>query len=219
MSRRHITKLVTLQNSTVCDISPPVLHKSYLKIYLTYYLANDWLWVITLRFHMRVFFWSRYFTYTHCLFKNILMTLAHPVCHKQRLYMLVYREMAAEIILEEKAVFLYRNTYMSVHRLKLLVNPSLILIIFCVPQQHNSGLGSLNVEISRSHTIRHIARWTSLNVWTSEQLVSDTATLHETQQTQETNIHNLSWTRTSDPSKRSAADVRLRTHSNRDRRF
>ena len=40
--------------------------------------------------------------------------------------------------------------------------------------------------------------------------------LHDTQQTQETNIHALSGTRTRDPSNQAAADTDLRPHGQRD---
>ena len=41
--------------------------------------------------------------------------------------------------------------------------------------------------------------------------------IHNTQQTQGTNIHALSGIRTRNPSKRAAVDLRLRPHSHRDR--
>jgi hypothetical protein len=40
--------------------------------------------------------------------------------------------------------------------------------------------------------------------------------LHNTQQTQETNIHASSGIRTCDPSNQAASDIRLRLHGNRD---
>jgi hypothetical protein len=66
-------------------------------------------------------------------------------------------------------------------------NPSLSLSLslsLSVGQQPNLGLGFLIVEVSRSNTNTH----TSLDFWTSRQLVSEV----NTHQVQETNVHTLS---------------------------
>ena len=96
------------------------------------------------------------------------------------------------------------------------MDPNLILIIFYVAQQHNSVIGSLSVEVSRSHAIRQTTRMTFLNELSAR---SRGHYQHNTQQTQQTNIHALSGIRIRDPSKRAAADLRLRPNGNRDRRI
>ena len=89
------------------------------------------------------------------------------------------------------------------------------IILFRVTQQPKSVLGPLTVEVSRSLTIRHThARLTPLNEWSARRR---DRCLHNTQQTQETNIHALSGIRTCDPSNRAAADLCLRPWGHRDR--
>jgi len=51
--------------------------------------------------------------------------------------------------------------------------------------------------------------------WTTDQLVAETAP-SQCKQTQETNIHALSWIRNCDPRPRAAADLHLRSHGHRD---
>jgi hypothetical protein len=81
-------------------------------------------------------------------------------------------------------------------------------------QQLNSGLGRLVVEASTLQTIRHTLGRTPLNECSARRRGRY---LHNTQQTQETNIHALSGIRTRDPSNRAAADIRLRKHGHRNR--
>jgi len=74
----------------------------------------------------------------------------------------------------------------------------------------------LIVEVSRSHTIRHTytTSMTPLHEWSAR---SKGCAIHNTQHTQQTNIHALSRFRTHNPSYRAASDVRLRPHGHRDR--
>jgi len=74
-------------------------------------------------------------------------------------------------------------------------------------------------EVSGSHTIVHTrthihtpAR--TLNLWSARHTDRD---LHNTQQTQEANIHAFSGIRTGDPSNQVYADLRLRSHGHLDR--
>ena len=89
---------------------------------------------------------------------------------------------------------------------------------FSVAPQPNSRLDRLIVEVSRPHTIRHTRTpgRTPLNEWSARRRGRY---LHNTQQTHETNIHAPSGIQTRDPSKRTAADLRLRPHGHRDRLF
>ena len=54
-------------------------------------------------------------------------------------------------------------------------------------------------------------------LWTSDQLVAEAAYLHNTQQTQQTNIHALGEIRNRDTRNLAASYLRLRPHGNRDR--
>jgi len=77
-----------------------------------------------------------------------------------------------------------------------------------------SGLGRPIVEVFRSITITHIPGRTPLN----ERAVRRRGRyLHNTQQTQETNIHALSGTRTRDLSNQADSDLQLQQHGHRDR--
>jgi hypothetical protein len=76
-----------------------------------------------------------------------------------------------------------------------------------VAQQPNWGVGRLNVDVSRSLTIRGTHPVGLL--WTSDELVAQAAS-YTLQQTQETNIHTIIVIRTRDPSNKAAADLRLR---------
>jgi hypothetical protein len=85
-------------------------------------------------------------------------------------------------------------------------------------QQPNLGLGRLIVEIYVSHTIRHTHTHTPdrtpLKEWSA---LLRGRYLHNTQQTQETNIHGLIGIRTHNTSNRAVVDLRLRPHGHRDR--
>jgi hypothetical protein len=84
-------------------------------------------------------------------------------------------------------------------------------------QQAISGLSRLTVEVYRSHTHTHTHTHTGrtpLNEWSARRRDHY---LHNTQQTQETNIHVFSGIRTRDSRNRSAADLRLWPHKYRDR--
>jgi hypothetical protein len=73
-----------------------------------------------------------------------------------------------------------------------------------VEQQSNSSLGSLIVEVSGLHTIRH-----TLPVglpWSSDKARRRSRNLNDTQQTQETNIHALSGARHRDPCNQAPSD-------------
>jgi hypothetical protein len=88
---------------------------------------------------------------------------------------------------------------------------------FSVAQQPNSGLGRLIVAVPRSHTLWHVTPCrTSLNEWSARRRGRY---LHNTQQTEETNIHPLSGIRTRDPSNQSASDPRRRPHGYRYRQY
>jgi hypothetical protein len=73
--------------------------------------------------------------------------------------------------------------------------------IFFVAQQPNYGLGRLIFELCRSHNITHTHTHTPartlLNKWSARRRGRY---LHNTEQTQETNIHGLSRIRTRNPS-------------------
>jgi hypothetical protein len=75
-------------------------------------------------------------------------------------------------------------------------------------KQPNSGLGRL-VEVSRSHIIRHKHKRPVWLLWTSDQPHRVCRYLHNTQQTQQTNIHALSGIRTRDHNNRATADLDL----------
>ena len=80
----------------------------------------------------------------------------------------------------------------------------IIKLCFFMAQQSILGLERLVFEVSRSYTIRqtHTPGRTPLDEWSARYL-------HNTQQTQETNIHALGGIRTRNPSKWAAADLRL----------
>jgi hypothetical protein len=82
-------------------------------------------------------------------------------------------------------------------------------LLFSVLPQPNSGLDRLAVEVT--HTVGLI--------WTSDRLVAEATTLHNTQQTWETNIHALKGIRTRDPSNQAVAGLRLKPHGHRDQPF
>jgi hypothetical protein len=99
------------------------------------------------------------------------------------------------------------------------VNCAVIFIFYIflsVAQQPNSGLGRLSVDVSRSHTDTHTLGRTPLNEWSARRRGRY---LHNTKQTQETNIHDFSGIRTRDPSNQAASDLRLRPQGHRDRRL
>ena len=77
-------------------------------------------------------------------------------------------------------------------------------------------IGSLIVEVLRSHTIRQTQTpgSTTLDEWSAHRRGRY---LNNTQQTQESDIHALSDIRTRDPNNRVAADPRLWPHGHRDR--
>ena len=97
---------------------------------------------------------------------------------------------------------------------------------FSVVQKPNSGLGRLIVEDSRSHTIRqththththtHTSGRTPLNEWSAHRRGGY---LHNTQQTQQTNIHALSAIRTRDTSCQVVTHWYSRRHGLLDRRI
>jgi len=74
-------------------------------------------------------------------------------------------------------------------------------ITFAVALHPKSGIGPLSVEVYRSRRHTYPVRM----LWTSDQLVAQTAT-NTTQQTQEANFHALSEIQTRDPNNRAAAD-------------
>jgi hypothetical protein len=92
---------------------------------------------------------------------------------------------------------------------------SSVHFFFSMAQQPNSGLGSLIVEVSISPTDAHthIPR-TPLNEWAAR---LRSCCLHNTKQTEETNIHARSRIRTRSPSNRVAAELRRRPRGHRDR--
>jgi hypothetical protein len=81
---------------------------------------------------------------------------------------------------------------------------------FFMVQQPNLGLGHLILQVSRSHTIRHthIPGRTSLNEWPAYRRSHH---LHNTQQTQETNILDLSRIWTPGPSNQADSYLCLKT--------
>jgi hypothetical protein len=83
-----------------------------------------------------------------------------------------------------------------------------------VVQQPNSGLGRLIFEFSRSHTIRHTLGRTPLDEWSAWRTGRY---LHNTQHSEETNIHALSGIQPGDPSNLATIDRSLRPHGHRDR--
>jgi len=83
-----------------------------------------------------------------------------------------------------------------------------------VAQQPKSGLGHLIVEVSRTHRHKYTLGWTPLNERSARH---QGHCVHNTQQTQETNIHAFSGIRTRNPSNREAADLCLTPHGYRDR--
>ena len=83
---------------------------------------------------------------------------------------------------------------------------------FPMSQQPKSVLGRPTVEVYRSHT--HTRSRTPLCERSARRR---RRFLHNTRQTQETNIHALSEIRTRDPSNQATADMFLRRHGHRDR--
>ena len=71
----------------------------------------------------------------------------------------------------------------------------------------SAGHGLLILEVSRPHTTVHHSRWDSSGrvISSSQSLLSD-----NTQQSQQTSIHPAVGIRTHNPSRRAAADLRLR---------
>jgi len=98
--------------------------------------------------------------------------------------------------------------------------PSVASNRFSVTQQSKSGLGHLILENSRSHTIRLTHTHTQTHVRTplTEWLARRRGRyLHNTQQTQQMNIHALSGIGTHDPKNHTAADLPLSRHGHWDR--
>jgi hypothetical protein len=89
-----------------------------------------------------------------------------------------------------------------------------LFLSFPVAQQPNSNLGRLILEVSRSHTIRHTAVRTPLDEGSARRrdLYVTTPNTHKRE-----NIHAPGGIRTHNPSKRGAADPRLRPRSHWDR--
>jgi len=89
---------------------------------------------------------------------------------------------------------------------------------------HFSMAHVTSCEVSRLHTHTHTYRErerergsrTPLNEWSARRRGRY---LHNTHNSQETNIHFLSGIRTRDPSSKAAADLRRRPHSHPDRRY
>jgi hypothetical protein len=94
-------------------------------------------------------------------------------------------------------------------------------LFLSVAQQPISVVGRLILEVSISQTIRHTHTHTHtlgrtpLNKWSARRRGRY---LHNTQQTQQMNIHINSGIRTRDSSNQAASDLRLRPHGHRDRR-
>jgi len=77
-------------------------------------------------------------------------------------------------------------------------------------QKPKSGLGRLNVEVSRYTQLHaHTPGRTSLNQCSARRRGRY---LHNTQQTHDTNIHALTETRTRYPSNKAAAELRIKLH-------
>ena len=83
---------------------------------------------------------------------------------------------------------------------------------FSVVLEPKLGVGRLfrHCYITHNHTHTHTAGI----VWTTDQLATKIAS-SQCKQTQQTNIHGLSWIRNRDPSPRVATDLHLRSHSHR----
>jgi hypothetical protein len=98
------------------------------------------------------------------------------------------------------------------------ITPRLVIsftIFFRVTQQPKSVLGPLTSRfIDHSQLDTHTHGWTPLNEWSAHRR---DRCLHNTQRTQDTNIHALSGIRTCDPSNRASADLCLRPCGHRDR--
>ena len=75
---------------------------------------------------------------------------------------------------------------------------------------------SISNGLSLSHTHTHTHTHPAGLHWTSDQLLTETATCTTwtTHNEQETNIHALSWIQTCDPSHQAAADICLKPHDN-----
>jgi hypothetical protein len=86
--------------------------------------------------------------------------------------------------------------------------------LFSVAQQVNSGLG-LDVEVSRSHTIKHT--YSTELLCTSDRLRRRGCYLHDRQKTQEADIQVLSGIWTRNPRNQAASNLRLTPHSHWDR--
>jgi hypothetical protein len=86
------------------------------------------------------------------------------------------------------------------------------IIFFSVAQQPNSGLDRLTVAVSRSHTIRHTHTHTHTHIRydSSKRVISSSQRPLPTQQIQETNINAPGEIQTHNPSKQTAACLRLR---------
>ena len=86
------------------------------------------------------------------------------------------------------------------------------MVIFLYSATTQLGLGRLTVQVSTSHL--HTVGRSPLNEWPARHMSSY---LHNTQQTQQTDIHALSGIRTHDPCTRAAADSCLWPHGHWDR--
>jgi hypothetical protein len=82
---------------------------------------------------------------------------------------------------------------------------------FPVAQQFASDLDCLIAEVSRSHSIKHTLALPKELFW-----ISDQPYLPNSQQTQETKIHDFSGILTRDSWNRGAADISLRPHGHWD---
>jgi hypothetical protein len=83
-----------------------------------------------------------------------------------------------------------------------------------VALQPKPGWCRLTVEVAVSHTIRHTPVRTPLNEWSARRRGRH---LHNTQQTQQTNIQSVSGIQTRYPSNQAASDLRVRPHDHGDR--
>jgi hypothetical protein len=88
---------------------------------------------------------------------------------------------------------------------------------FSVELEPTLDLDCLIAEVTMSHT--HTHRHTQNLEDCSERVISPTQRILRSQQTPERNTHSISGIRTRDLSSQSAADLRFRPHSHRDKRF
>jgi hypothetical protein len=132
--------------------------------------------------------------------KNLELYFGASEAFTERDYLIIYNRWAKS-----------RYTVYSITVYLLLAHT--IYIYFFVALQPHAGQGLLILEVSRSHPTTHhsVVDSSGRVISSSQKPLPD-----NTQHSQQTDIHALSGIRTHNPSRRAAADLRLRPHGHWD---